>query len=318
MAASTEACSTSDASNQFLINLCQLAILVDKCLVIKFSTTASEQTKQQVFAELMNFPTTSSSDQPQTDGSLGVCHGYYPAILRLMHLDYLVVIHRMLSPNLSTNASDDMDTPFKSAGIISRILEDLLCSSSDLITRLPFLSFPAIFCSILIHIIYIRKGPGNIQVLAEHRAHLAMVVLDQLQDRWPIVVWTRYLLNVLLKETESTKLPSTEIDQHPQLTQTGGERQSPSLETSDPVPMVGSRTASQQNLYSVAGSVKEPNFTPGLHEGTLNPRTDQLRVNSAAADLSFSPIPLMFPLNSFLEDTGMDFEPWLLGLGLDE
>lgn len=51
----------------------------------------------------------------------------------------------------------------------------------------------------------IRKGESNIRTVSEHRARLAMQVLDEFQNTWPIAIWTRHLLDCLLKIPEEVQ-----------------------------------------------------------------------------------------------------------------
>lgn len=64
----------------------------------------------------------------------------------------------------------------------------------------------------------IRKGSPNIRVVSEHRARLAMQILHRFQDTWPIAIWTRHLLDCLLKipSTDQAQVGSTseEHEQH--------------------------------------------------------------------------------------------------------
>lgn len=291
-------------SNLFLVDYCRLAILVDKCLIGKYSAASSPEMKSEAWHALKGFLTTLSSNNTDSVGSLTTDRGFYPAVLSLIYLDYSIVVERMLLSDINAPASTGMQSYFKSAGSICRLLEDLLSSSSALVVRLPYVAFPAICCSILIHIIYLRKESGSIRLVAESRARLAMLVLDQLQDRWPFVVWTRYLLDVLLKNTESPALSSS--DQGPQ-----NEHHRPSdlanrSWTEDDVLGFASLPADLQHVVNSTGSAVP---TTNLHDTHSDPR-DHLRFDTGI-DGTFSPIPFMLPWNSLLEDV-TEFDQWLV------
>ncbi|KIW13926.1 hypothetical protein PV08_06707 [Exophiala spinifera] len=291
-------------SNLFLVNYCRLAILVDKCLIGKYSAAASSEMKSEALHALKGFSATLSSNNTDADGSLTTSRGFYPAVLSLIHLDYSIVVERMLLPDINAPSSTAMQSYFKSAGSICRLLEDLLSSSSALVVRLPYVAFPAIFCSILVHIIYLRKQSGSIRLVAESRARLAMLVLDQLQDRWPFVVWTRYLLDVLLKNTDSPALSSSENGPH-------NEHHRPSMlasrsGTEDDVLGFASLPVGLQHIVSSTGST-DP--TTNLHDTHSNAR-DHLRFDTSM-DGTLSPVPFMLPWNSLLEDV-TEFDQWLV------
>lgn len=298
---------THDEAKTFLVDMCKLALMLNKCLLTKFSATVTVQAVSEVYADLVECSDRFACRVLQRNGTLTIACGFYPAVLQLIHLDYLIVMQRMLSPSVPLSDSADIDASVKYAGMISRILEDFLSSAPDLVTRLPFLTFPAIFCSILINVISIRRQAGNIGILAEHRANLAMVILDQLQDRWPLVVWTRYLLQVLLKDTKRAP-PTTaasktarEQERPEQLTSYGSpSRTDENMQT----PILGGTTQQQQRHSARNGM----GFRIDSQDQSRSTIIDTGRFDSVVeADLSFSPMPFLFPLNSFLEDAGMEF-----------
>lgn len=303
----------SDERNLFLVEMCQLSVLLDKCLLAKFTEKATVDSIQKVYDELVDCSLSFLSTPLRTNASPTITRGFYPSVLQLIHLDYIVVMGRMLAPAVSTSETT-ADASFRSAGAISRRLEDLLCSTPDLIQRLPFLAFPAIFCSVLIHIIYIRKETGNMRLLAEQRANLAMVVLDQLQERWPLVVWTRYLLKALLKDTYAASSQDLAEGTHDAVQDRSMGVNTDSMSTSNPSSTTTLRTP-QRPIQTLFPSGNQSGFPSGSHHGTISSRNDHIRFDPTA-DATFSPMPFMFPLNGFLDDAGMELENWDLDYGL--
>ncbi|KAK5061082.1 hypothetical protein LTR84_007624 [Exophiala bonariae] len=304
MEISEPANNNSEESNSFLTQYCQLAILVDKCLIAKYSAASSPDMKSEARLALKDFCETLSANNTNTTGSLTTERGFYPALLNLIYLDYSIVVERMLLSDTNVPASTGMQSYFKSAGSICHLLEDLLSSPSVLVARLPYVAFPAIFCSILVHIIFLRKQSGNIRLVAESRARLAMLVLDQLQDRWPFVVWTRYLLDVLLKNTEPPALSSSEHGQHDEIhrsseltNHSGTEDDALGLASLPPY------------LPNVADPTRSTNLS-ATPQDTHSDQHDHLRFDTGM-DGTFSPIPFMYPWNSLLEDV-TELDQWLV------
>jgi hypothetical protein len=294
----------AEESDLFLVDYCRLAILVDRCLIGKYSAASKAEMKSEAWHALKAFSQTRISNTTDSDGFLSTETGFYPAVLGLIYLDYSIVVERMLFSDINAPHSTGMQSYFKSAGSICRLLEDLLSSLSPLVARLPHVAFPAIACSILIHIIYLRRESGSVRLVVESRARLAMLVLDQLQDRWPFVAWTRYLLDVLLKNTEPPPLSSSEHGSH-------NEHHRPPVQTSRPG--TGDRIA---GYGSVPLDLRHGDSSTGSTDPTINfqdtqsgPR-DYLRLD-AGLDGTFSPIPFMHPWNSLLEDV-TEFDQWLL------
>ncbi|KAL2823259.1 fungal-specific transcription factor domain-containing protein [Aspergillus cavernicola] len=121
--------------------------------------------------------------------------GFWPALIHLYYWDYKIVFYRMFS---DTPITAGLASPlFDAAAQISHLLEDLV--TSGILYNAPFLILPAIFASIIVHVTNICKGDSNLRVISEHRARLAMHILDRFQDTWPIAIWTRYLLDGLLR-----------------------------------------------------------------------------------------------------------------------
>ncbi|KEF62037.1 uncharacterized protein A1O9_00009 [Exophiala aquamarina CBS 119918] len=304
MTASDFTHANAEESNIFLVEYCRLATLVDRCLLEKYSAASSPQMKDKAWLALTTFSSTLLNNGIDSASSLTTERGFYPAVLSLIHLDYSVVVGRMFSSDIHVPATSGVQSYFKSAGSICRILEDLLSSPSALVARLPYVAFPAIFCSILIHIIYLRKEPGSIRLVAENRARLAMVVLDQLQDRWPLVVWTRYLLDTLLKNTEPPAVSSPQYATLNQYRRSSERANRPWTE--DDIPGPASLSPDPQHVVS---SSRSTDPTPDLHNAHSSPR-DHLGFNTGMHG-AFSPIPFMLPWNSLLEDA-TDFDQWLL------
>lgn len=293
-----------DESGLFAVEFCRLAVLLDQCLKEKYSAGPSQQLESQAWLALKNFPATLPTAYKRAISTVTPKDGFYPAVLELVHLDYLIVVERMLSPDAAAGAPSALDSYFKSAGAICRVLENLLASPWDLITRLPFVAFPAVYCSISIHIMYLRREAGSVRLVAEHRARFGMVVSDQLQDRWPFAVWTHYLLDRMLKVTGST-LPALGARD----SQAG---QHGTSETEYPLPTnaVEQCTSSSFDYSGFPGHSKEAGSTSGLAESLPHPRVDSLGFPTGP-DGTFSPLSFMFPWNSFIED-GMEVDNWLL------
>ncbi|KAK6379696.1 hypothetical protein LTS17_005768 [Exophiala oligosperma] len=304
MEASESTNTKNEESDVFLIQYCQLAILVDKCLIGKYSAASSPEMKSEAWVALKDFSKTLSTSKTDTVGSLTAERGFYPALLNLICLDYSIVVERMLLSDMNVPASTGMQSYFKSAGSICRLLEDLLSSPSVLVARLPYVAFPAIFCSILVHIIFLRKESGNIRLVAESRARLAMLVLDQLQDRWPFVVWTRYLLDVLLKNTEPPALSSSEHGLHDKVYRSSDLANHSGTE--DDVLGLASLPPDLQHIVNPSRST-DPSANL---QDTHSDQRDHLRFDTGM-DGTFSPIPFMLPWNSLLEDV-TEFDQWLV------
>ncbi|KAH8168440.1 fungal specific transcription factor domain-containing protein [Sarocladium implicatum] len=290
----------TEESAMFAPEYCRLAVLLDQCLQYKYSAAASRQMESQAWLALKNFPSTLPAQYQRPGGAVKPTNGFYPAVLELIHLDYLIVVERMLSSNDSGEASSGLNSYFKSAGSICRVLEDLLASESDLVAWLPFVAFPAIYCSIGIHIMYLRKETGSVRLVAEHRARFGMLVSHQLQDRWPFAVWTHYLLDRMLFNAGSS-LPLSGLrgsqGEQSQISPTNKRSATDSAALSQPL---------ASDDHRMSGQEAEPGQMPG---SSLQTRVENL--GAPAVEEIPSPLSFMFPWNGFFDDE-MRIDQWLL------
>jgi hypothetical protein len=332
--------SSFDESKLYLVHLAELASRVGNCLIAKFSSVDDTLTEQKRYHELVDFEKTLTPSfrvDPPRAKKITLRHGFWPSLIHLYHCDYQIVFHRMLSKVPDNDTEDESggggsDVTYVVAGKINRALEDLLASGT--LYRAPFMVFPAIFASILVHIIHIRQGDAHVQIIAEHRARLAMHILDNFQDAWPIVVWTRHLLDCLLK---GPSLPAA--GQGRQEWAEGQQRQdhSASQQNNTNVDSIGAQSASGRHSHqyhrprdSFQSDTRHfSRASGGEDEDMETPPTATDEPSSAQRDMvesgfhsdlyqqppptntNFHSVSLMFPLNNMLEDAGLSTDSWL-------
>ncbi|ETN42647.1 uncharacterized protein HMPREF1541_01804 [Cyphellophora europaea CBS 101466] len=265
--------SRPNESTIYLIYLAELAQRVAGCLFAKFLPDDRSAERASHYRKLHDFKQTLSSQCPISCSAISADKGFWPSMLHLYHCDYQIVFHRMLSDE------DDSSTTFTAAGNVNRLLEDLL--ASGLLARAPFMTFPAIFASILVNIIHIRKGEAHIKTLAESRARFSMRVLADFEDAWPIVIWTRHLLERLLSTSSSEQGDEPwESAVQPQATRTS--------------PRALRDANSRIRLHGPAGSPTERN----------QPQPSPI-VADAGTETDFAAMPLMFPFDDLAEGAGL-------------
>ncbi|KAL2810910.1 fungal-specific transcription factor domain-containing protein [Aspergillus granulosus] len=179
----------------YLIHLADLITRVGECLVSKLSSSPHTETNQTSYNKLLQWKETLPPRFREIPSLITPENGFWPAMIHLYYCDYQIVFYRMLS---ETPVTVGLSSPlFEAAGRVSRILEDLVASGT--LHNAPFLILPAIFASIVVHASNIRRGERDVRTVSKHRAGLAMHVLDRFQDMYPIAIWTRYLLDGLLR-----------------------------------------------------------------------------------------------------------------------
>jgi len=298
-----------DESKLYLIHLSNLAYRVGRCLVAKFSPVHSEVVEHKRYQELVQFEKSLEPRFLDTPARITLERGYWPSLIHLYHCDYQIVFHRMLS------ALPDSNITFVAATKISRILENLL--ASGMLYSAPFMALPAVFASLLVHIIHMRKSDVHISMIAENRVRLGMHILENLGKVWPIAIWTGHLLDVLFKQscsasirqrhpTSSTQLPEiagrgsrmhpTRNHQHDLDENTTQELNSP--QTNSSTLAYPESRYNQQNLSSQQRRPQQRSFHPDDPE------------HIASLEALFSEIPLIYPFDDLLEDAGLSPNYW--------
>ncbi|RDW83659.1 Zn(II)2Cys6 transcription factor [Aspergillus mulundensis] len=110
----------------------------------------------------------------------------------LLHMTYqnlYILLHRrtFLDPTPHDSGQIALDAATKS----TRILEDLL--SHHLVQHAPPHLITHAFSTLCIHTIHHRRNSGTMRTLAEHRARLCLLSLEELQKSWDLENWVLHL-----------------------------------------------------------------------------------------------------------------------------
>ncbi|KAL4905097.1 hypothetical protein BDW74DRAFT_185214 [Aspergillus multicolor] len=110
----------------------------------------------------------------------------------LLHMTYqnlYILLHRraFLDPSPHDSGQTALDAATKS----TRILEDLL--SHHLVQHAPPHLITHAFSALCIHTIHHRRNSGTMRTLAEHRARLCLLSLEELQKSWDLENWVLHL-----------------------------------------------------------------------------------------------------------------------------
>ncbi|KAI9371426.1 fungal-specific transcription factor domain-containing protein [Aspergillus egyptiacus] len=110
----------------------------------------------------------------------------------LLHLTYqnlYILLYRRTF--LNPTATDDGHVALDAATKSTRIMEDLL--SHHLVQHAPTHLITHAFSTLCIHTIHHRRSTGTTRTLAEHRARLCLLSLEELQKSWDLENWVLYL-----------------------------------------------------------------------------------------------------------------------------
>ncbi|KAL4919260.1 fungal-specific transcription factor domain-containing protein [Aspergillus aurantiobrunneus] len=110
----------------------------------------------------------------------------------LLHMTYqnlYILLYRRVF--LDPTPHDDGQIALDAATKSTRIMEDLL--SHHLIQHAPTHLITHAFSTLCIHTIHHRRSSGTTRTLAEHRARLCLLSLEELQKSWDLENWVLHL-----------------------------------------------------------------------------------------------------------------------------
>ncbi|KAL4960738.1 Zn(II)2Cys6 transcription factor [Aspergillus stella-maris] len=140
----------------------------------------------------------------------------------LLHMTYqnlYILLHRnvFLNPTPHDNGQIALDAATKS----TRIMEDML--SHRLIQHAPTHLITHAFSTLCIHTIHHRRSSGTMRTLAEHRARLCLLSLEELQKSWDLENWVLHLFFKGLDDRTAESLGLTGAPDARQMTGQSGD-----------------------------------------------------------------------------------------------
>ncbi|KAJ5859069.1 transcriptional regulator family: Fungal Specific TF [Penicillium rubens] len=155
-------------ANTFVINGVQLARTVDRYFTIKFDEDSGHS--QDLCLE-----------------QISLCSGSLPPEFKSLSTnsskEYRLILHRS-NPRFSLNIGPDSPT-FELCTEISHMLEILM--ANDLLYAAAASILAPVLSVLSIYIANILRGDAGVRMISQHRARFCMLILDKLQDRFPVV-----------------------------------------------------------------------------------------------------------------------------------
>ncbi|KAL4803125.1 fungal-specific transcription factor domain-containing protein [Aspergillus unguis] len=112
----------------------------------------------------------------------------------LLHMTYqnlYILLHRRTFLDPAPTDSDNGQIALDAATKSTRIMEDLL--SHHLAQHAPPHLITHAFTTLCIHTIHHRRSSGTMRTLAEHRARMCLLALEELQKSWDLENWVLHL-----------------------------------------------------------------------------------------------------------------------------
>ncbi|CAI7646993.1 unnamed protein product [Penicillium viridicatum] len=187
---SREGLNEANEANTFAINAMQLARTVDRYFTIKFDEDTGHA--QDICLEQISLW---SSSLPPEFKSLSTNSSKWAILTHILHQEYRLVLHRS-NPRFSLNTGPDTPT-FEICTEISHMLEILM--AKDLLYAAAASIITPVLSVLSVYIVNIHRGDTGVRMISQHRAQFCMLILENLQDRFPIVAAFYPIFDSLLR-----------------------------------------------------------------------------------------------------------------------
>ncbi|CAI7585102.1 unnamed protein product [Penicillium crustosum] len=167
-----------NGANTFAIHAVQLAWTVDRYFTLKYDEDSGHA--QDICLEQIALW---FSSLPPEFKSLSTNSSKWAMLTCILYQEYRLVLHRN-NPRFSLNTGPDTPT-FEICTEISHMLEILM--AKDLLYAATASIVAPVLSVLSIYIVNIYRGDAGVRIISQHRARLCMLILDKLQDRFPVV-----------------------------------------------------------------------------------------------------------------------------------
>lgn len=202
------ATSDSDAqrSTAYIIAMAQLAVFLGKIIDAGYlpNRTLTNADREKIRDELYLW-----KDQLppiiRLNNDVGEQPSFQASTLQLAHNNLLILLYRsafILDENGS--AETDGNIALQAAARNSRIVEDILPYGN--IGHAQIHAITNLFNTLCIHVAHLRRSNGVNRTLAEHRAKLCLMGLQELQKTWEVTNWVLQLFFRYLDRSTAARL----------------------------------------------------------------------------------------------------------------
>ncbi|OAL01019.1 hypothetical protein IQ06DRAFT_273792 [Phaeosphaeriaceae sp. SRC1lsM3a] len=196
----------SQRSTAYIIGMTRLAFflgqIVDAGYLPNRSLKASDRTRicNDLYKWKDELPTVI-----RLQNDVGDPPGFLASTLQLAYNNLLILLHRTsFIIDESGSAENDGNVALQAAARNSRIVEDLLPSGQ--ISHAQIHVITNLFNTLCIHVAHLRRSTGVNRTLAEHRAKLCLMGLQELQRTWEVTNWVLQLFFRYLDRSTAARL----------------------------------------------------------------------------------------------------------------
>jgi hypothetical protein len=141
----------------------------------------------------------------QLDNDFGNRPGFHANMLHLAYNNILILLYRAAYIETGLENSEvDGAVALQAAARNSRIIEDMLPDGE--IRHLQIHCITNLFNTLCIHALNLRRSEGTARAIAEHRAKLCLMGLQELQKTWEVTNWVLQLFFQYLDRSTAARL----------------------------------------------------------------------------------------------------------------
>jgi hypothetical protein len=193
-------------STAYAISMVQLAVFLGRVVDAGYlpGRTLTPEDTAQLRDELYQW----KNDLPSvmrlhTDA--GDIPNFQASMLHLAHNNLLILLHRTsFIMSESRGAATEGNVALQAAARNSRIVEDMLPDGNICHAQMHVIT--NLFNTLCIHVVHFRRSTGINRALAEHRAKLCLLGLQELQKTWEVTNWVLELFFHYLDRDTASRL----------------------------------------------------------------------------------------------------------------
>ena len=164
------------------------------------SPTLIAQLKDELIRWKQTLPATM-----QLENDFGSRPGFHANMLHLAYNNILILLYRSAYMEAGQGNGDvDNAVALQAAARNSRIIEDMLPDGN--LRHLQIHCITNLFNTLCIHALNLRRSEGTARAIAEHRAKLCLMGLQELQKTWEVTNWVLQLFFQYLDRSTAARL----------------------------------------------------------------------------------------------------------------
>lgn len=257
-----------------------------------FASSQRAEMTQELVKWKAHLPQRHSSDKAFKQQS-----SIFTNMQQLAYNNLLILLyrHEFIYNNENSAAEIDGNIVLQTAADSCRVVEDMLSAGNLRHGQIHVIT--NLFNVLCIHTLHLRRSDGTAKTVAEHRAKLCLLGLQELQKTWEVTNWVLQLFFQYLDRATASRL---QVQENDHLVNTGN------LPSKQHTPLVQPPSGYFQQQIRIPNAVPEVDGVPGMNDGNQPAGTPWTWNSDQANEFLFSHIEDDF---AFGEGEMLDWTP---------